>query len=169
MYALCIEPLLCHLRKSIAFTGLRLPLDGVCKLSAYADDVTLFLSQPTDIVAIQALIQSYESVSNAKVNWQKTCGLSLGGWNIARSTQLMPGKWSIEGIKVLGVHLGNANYTDNNWVQLENKINRVVNKWSYYAKGLSFKGRILILNVLCASNLWHVVRVLQPPQKFIDG
>ena len=82
--------------------------------------------------------------------------------------QIVAGKWSIDGIKVLGVYLGNETFIKTNWVQLENKVHSIKIKWSYYAKCLSYKGRILILNVLCASNLWHVFRVLQPPTDLVD-
>ena len=79
MYALCIEPLLYHIRKCTAFSGLNMPIDGVFKLSAYADDVTLFISKYTDLIALQEIINMYESASNSRVNWNKTCGLALGG------------------------------------------------------------------------------------------
>ena len=92
LYALCIEPLLYYIRKCTAFSGLNIPTDGVFKLSAYADDVTLLMCKYTDLIALHEIINMYESASNSR------------------------------------------------------------------------KDIILILSVLCASNLWHVFRVLQPPK-----
>ena len=56
-------------------------IDGVFKLSAYADDITLFISNYTDIFALQDIINLYESVSNSRVNWNKACGSAKGGFN----------------------------------------------------------------------------------------
>ena len=125
LYALCIEPLLYHIRKCTAFSGLNMPIDGVFKLSAYADDVTLFISKYTDLIALQEIINMYESASNSRVNWNKTCGLALGGLNVQECQQIVAGKWSIDGIKVLGVYLGNETFIKTNWVQLENKVHSI--------------------------------------------
>ena len=61
LYALCIEPLLYHIRKCTAFSGLNMPKDGIFKLYAYADDVTLFISTYAYLIVLQEIINMCES------------------------------------------------------------------------------------------------------------
>ena len=77
-----IEPLLMRLRNEPLFQGVTLPLDGTIKLTAYADDVNLYVTQSSDINIINSILSTYQSVSNAKVNWNKPCGLKINGWDI---------------------------------------------------------------------------------------
>ena len=44
-----IEPLLMRLRNEPLFQGITLPLDGTIKLTAYADDVNLYVTQSSNI------------------------------------------------------------------------------------------------------------------------
>ena len=77
LYIMSIEPLLMRLRNEPLFQGITLPLDGTIKLTAYADDVNLYVTQSSDINIINSILSSYQSVSNAKVTWTKSCGLKL--------------------------------------------------------------------------------------------
>ena len=79
-----IELLLTRLRNEPLFQGNTLPLDGTIKLTAYADDVNLYVTQSSDINIINGILSTYQSVSNAKVNWTKSCGLKTNGWDVAQ-------------------------------------------------------------------------------------
>ena len=35
-----------------------------------------------------------------------------------------------------------------NWTLVEEKINSVIKSWTFFSKGLSFSGRVLVLNSL---------------------
>ena len=74
LYIMSIEPLLMRLRNEPLFQGLTLPLDGTIKLTAYADDVNLYVTQSSDINIINSILCTYQSVSNGKVNWTKHAG-----------------------------------------------------------------------------------------------
>ena len=56
-----------------------------------------------------------------------------------------------------------------NWTLVEEKINSVIKRWTFFSKGLSFIGRVLVVNSLCASKLWYIISVLQPPQNYISS
>ena len=84
-----IEPLLMHLRNEPLFQGITLPLDGIIKLTAYADDVNLYVTQSSDINIINSLLSTYQSVSNAKVNWTQSFGLKRNGWDVGLNLTLV--------------------------------------------------------------------------------
>ena len=52
---------------------------------------------------------------------------------------------------------------------MEEKVNSVIKSWTFFSKGLSFIGRVLVVNSLCASKLWYIISVLQPPQNYISS
>ena len=83
-----IEPLLMRLRNEPLFQGITLPLDGTIKLTAYTDDVNLYVTHSSDINIINSILSTYQSVSNAKVNWTKSCGLKMNGWDVGLNCKL---------------------------------------------------------------------------------
>ena len=56
-----------------------------------------------------------------------------------------------------------------NWTLLAEKVNTVIKSWTFFSKGLSFIGWLLVVNSLCASKLWYIISVLQPPQNHISS
>ena len=52
---------------------------------------------------------------------------------------------------------------------VEEKVNSVIKRWTFFSKGLFFVGRVLVVNSICASKLWYIISVLQPPQNYISS
>jgi hypothetical protein len=50
-------------------------------VTAYADDVTVFLTSPSDVRQLQEAILCYERATGARVNINKSKELALGPWN----------------------------------------------------------------------------------------
>ena len=72
LYVLALEPLLRRLRdgmKDLAQCGV--PFAGCLrtKVSAYADDITVFVSRLSDIKAVKKAVEKYEDVASAKINF----------------------------------------------------------------------------------------------------
>ena len=69
-------------------------------------------------------------------------------------------------IRILGVFFSNGlvSVDDDNWKVKLNKLSCTLGLWKQ--RDLSFVGRSLIVNVLGASRLWHVAKVLPPPSWF---
>ncbi|KAJ3609635.1 hypothetical protein NHX12_024154 [Muraenolepis orangiensis] len=82
LYSLATEPLLCRLRSQLS--GLSLPascgLERLPTLSAYADDVRIFVSSQRDVKRLQDTLSLYERASSARANWAKSSALLLGHW-----------------------------------------------------------------------------------------
>ncbi len=103
-----MEPLLRRLRdekarptlRGILFSG---PLSA--KVSAYADDVTVFVSPRLDIKAVKKAVTRYGQIAGAKINFDKSGGLLLGA---RRGGFRLPGPfhWSDGPVRILGVWFG---------------------------------------------------------------
>ena len=66
LYAMCLNPLLCTLENTLR--GVRIGRHRArTSAVAYADDVTIFVTAPTDIRKLQEAIHCYEAASGARV------------------------------------------------------------------------------------------------------
>ena len=110
LYVLALEPLLWRLRDGGARPALRGILQSGCvraKISAFTNDITVFVSWRRDIVAVKEAVARYEKVAGAKVNFDKSEGLLLDAW---RGSVPQPGsfRWSDCLFPILGVWLDPA-------------------------------------------------------------
>jgi hypothetical protein len=64
-------------------------------LVAYADDVTIFITSPSDIPKLQALIQCYEATTRARININKSSAVALGTWKQSNTILSIPYKDSV--------------------------------------------------------------------------
>lgn len=81
-YVLVIEPLLHKIHCELP--GLHiLNNNNVLHLSAYADDVIVFISNECDVKMLGKNVEDFGHISSAKVNWNKSDALLLGKWESA--------------------------------------------------------------------------------------
>jgi len=83
LFVLCLSPLPNALEKKL--TGVKVGRQGT--VIARADDVTIVVSKPDDILIIREMLKIYEEATGAKINIQKSKVLALGSWNT--SLQIM--------------------------------------------------------------------------------
>ena len=137
-------------------------------LSAYAGDVEVLQTENDDFNKLQTCLEVYEKASNAKVNLEKSEGLWVGSWR-NRIDNPLGIKWNSTGLKILGVYLGNTDtYYRRNWTELVNTIENKIKYWSTFAPGMSYRGRILIINHLIASKLLHRLNCITPTKDTIS-
>lgn len=161
LYSLAIEPLLHQLRTGLS--GFNVPSsDSIFKLSAYADDLIIAVKNQSDINFLTETVRDFSEISSAKVNWEKSEALWVG--DEPRGI-ILPGglTWKRGGIKYLGVYLGDQNTVDKNWENVLEKVEGRLKKWKCLFPKMSFKGRVLIINNLVASMLWHRLCCIDPP------
>ena len=96
LYVLALEPLLRRLRDegtNPALRGVPFADPLTAWVSAFADDITVFVSRRLDIKAVKKAVGEYERIAGAKVNFDKSEGLWLGAW---RGSDTVPGpfRWS---------------------------------------------------------------------------
>ena len=106
-------------------------------------------------------LTAFEKSLSAKVNWSKSEALC---WGHEVFAQQLPGNlnWNSEGLKFVGMFLGTDTYKMTTWKGLIDKICAGLSKWKWLLLPLSYRGRVLILNNLIASALWHRMSILEP-------
>lgn len=166
LYSLAIEPLLQQIKQKVC--GLCLPS---CKnnivLSAYADDVMVLISGQNDVQTLLKLIRDFMLLSSAKVNWTKCETLLVGQW-VDGKPNLPDGLvWGKRGIKYLGVFLGDDVTQQKNWEGVCEKIKGRLEKWKWLIPNMSYRGRVLVVNNLAASSLWHRLACVDPPKQLL--
>lgn len=165
LYSVAIEPLLVRLRERLR--GLCLPEEvhgPPVIVSAYADDVNVLVQGQRDIQELQGSLSLYERASSAKVNWEKSGACWVGRAPEGRLPCLPGGlKWGDCGLKTLGVYLGSEAMLAKNWEGVLGKMQARLSRWKWLLPQLSYRGRVLIINNLVASSLWHRLQVLTPP------
>ena len=141
LYVLALESLLRRLRDEGACPALRGVLLTGCvraKISAFADDITVFVSHRLDILAVKMAVARYEKVAGAKVNFDKSEGLRLGAWR-GSVPLLGPFRWSDGLVCILGVWFGPGLQLDRNWSEVQAKVEVQVGAW--LRRRLTLKGR----------------------------
>ena len=98
------------------------------RVSAFADDITVFVSCRLDIKAVTTAVGKYERIVGAKVNSDKSEGLRLGAW---RGSDILPGpfRWSDGPVRILGVWFGLDLQLERNWSEEQAKVNALVGIW----------------------------------------
>ncbi len=92
---------------------------------------------------------------------------ALGKWASGRLRLPEGLRWNTEGFKYLGVFLGNEFTVQKNWDGVVEKLKGCLAKWKWLAPNMSYKGRILIINNVVASSLWHKLACIDPPPKLL--
>ena len=169
LYAICIEPLLHYIRKNPKISGFSADNKRFNKLSGYADDIDVFITRNLEFQELLYCVKLYEKASSAKINIIKSKGLWCGSWR-HRTDSPLGFTWTNTGLKFLGVFLGNtAEFELHNWEDTLKTVKSKINIWKPLFPFISLKGRILIINCLTASKLWHKMQILSPPKNIITA
>ena len=136
-------------------------------LSAYADDIVVFIKDQRDADLLINIVEVFSRTSAARVNWKKSEALAVGEWRDGLPVLPQNLVWRKDGFKYLGIHLGQENVVQRNWEGVTEKIEGKLSKWKWLLPQMSFKGRVLVLNNLIASQLWHRLTCLDPPSGFL--
>ena len=169
LYILTAEILATHIRSHTAIHGLHPPGSATeVRISQYADDTTLFLTQDTSIHTVFEIFQNYERASGARINLDKCKGLWCGAF-ISRQDSPLDFEWNTDAFpdKILGLYIGNTDCSLRNLEHKIDKINTTIAAWRH--RSLSFKGRALIINALLTSTLWYHATNLYFPSWAIDN
>ena len=141
LYVLVLEPLLSRLRDEGTSRSLcGVPFAGplTARVSAFADDITVFVSYRLDIKAVKEAVVEYERIAGARINFDKSEGLRLGAW---RGSNSLPGpfRWSDGPVRILGVRFGPNLQLERNWSEVQPNVNAQVG--IRLSMRLSLKGR----------------------------
>lgn len=163
LYVLISEVLSTQVRKCKEIEGFLLPGAGglQSKISQYADDATCILKSELSLYNLLNVVEVYEAGSGAKLNTAKTKAMWLGWWRANGATPFGV-KWVTKmRIPVFFFSNGLLNVDNDTWKPKLDKLSSVLGLWSQ--RDLPFVGCAMIVNVLGASRLWHVAKILPPP------
>ena len=105
LYVHTLEPLLWRLRDQGSHPAMRgIPFAGAltARVSAFSDDITVFVSRRLDIRAMKKAVAKSERIAGTKVSFDKSEGLRLGAWR-SSNTLPVPFCWNEEPVRILRV------------------------------------------------------------------
>ncbi|KAK3516272.1 hypothetical protein QTP70_008645 [Hemibagrus guttatus] len=165
LYSLAIEPLLNKLRSHLS--GFNIPhANASVYLSAYADDLVVMINTQ-DVNVLTAILNDFQILSSAKVNWTKSEAILVGEWGGGQPS--LPGglAWKRGGFKYLGVYLGTNEFLNKNWEGSIEHVKGRLTRRKWLVPKMSYRGRTLVINNLTASSLWHKLACVDPPPNLL--
>lgn len=136
------------LRSDAGFQGITRS-GTVHKVSLYADDLLLYVSDPnSSFPTIFNILDEYSSVSRYKLNYQKSEILPINDLAKQLPHSIVPFKWSTNGLHYLGIHI-TTSLSDlycNNLAPLVEKTEGDFDRWSTLP--LSLVGRINLIKMV---------------------
>ncbi len=96
------------------------------------------------------LVGSVEAAKSAQAAWRTSMG-ERGAESVG-----------------VGVFLGTEGFKSKNWDGVKEKVCTWMSKWKWLLPQLSYRGRVLVVNNLVASTLWHRLITLTSPRDLIE-
>lgn len=151
LFALFIEPLSQGITQNKKITGIKI-LDQEYKISLFADDVLISLSNPDNsILEVLSFLEDFGAVSGYKLNIHKTQTLNFNYKPSQVITSKIQLKWDLESIKYLGVIIPKdlSSLYKLNFDILNKNLKEDVRRWNLVPV-LSFESRIetIKMNIL---------------------
>lgn len=159
LFSLYIEPLIRSIHDSIS--GI-LIYGKIIKLTAYADDITIFVRTQEEFDLVMQIVDSFSIYAKIKVNLQKSSFLRLN--NISSGPQIFK---EVDNMNVLGVVIADnwSKMIDANYEKLITAIQyRVTLNES---RNLNLLEKVWILNTFILSKLWYLAQILPPKNRHL--
>ena len=165
LYVLCIEPFSNRVRTNPNIKGIPLPGDvRESKITQYADDNTLTLSDTNSASICIDLFEIYARASGSELNRGKSKGMWLGRFKDRADTP-----FGIEWIsqkKLLGIIFGYGDLKQANWNRIFKSYCLVLQE--NMCRNTSLYGRALVANSLAVSKIVFVAQHSILPSDFRD-
>ena len=162
LFVLALVSLLCSLRDGAVNPALRgVPLAGClrAKVSAYADDITVFVSRWSDIEAVKKAVERHEEVACANINFDKSDWLSAWRGGVPL---LGPFCWSDGPVHIFGVWFGPGLQLERNWSEVRAKVEVQVGTW--HRRCLSLNSRAEVCTVYVFPLILYRLSVFPVPR-----
>jgi hypothetical protein len=124
---------------------------------SYADDVTVFLTSPQDVLAIRDAIRHYEQATGAKINNIKSKALAIGPWDT--SINILNITYGTES-KILGVRFVTSIHktTAVNWTAIPKQIQNQAKE--AYTRKLCLAKRIEYIHSYLLARAWFMAQIM---------
>jgi hypothetical protein len=124
---------------------------------AYADDVTVFLTSPHDVSAVQDALQTYEQATGAKININKSKALAMGLWDTSINIINIP---YCNEVGILGVRFTASinRSADINWASTTRQIQAQAKE--AYIRNLYLAKHIDCIHNSLPARAWYIAQIL---------
>ena len=165
LYVLMIELLAAQLRANPNIVGFTVEGEKIVSLH-YADDATITITQNRCFKEVIKDLQLYQDATGAKVNFLKTKGLWVGGWQHRVTEQDPPLgiKWTNANVENLGVFFGRDDPAKHTFDKILPKITKSINFWKTFHLSKLAKARVL--EIFVASKLLYAAKFYPMPKSF---
>lgn len=128
----------------------------------------VIFNKQRDIDILEGNVDLFNKMSPAKVNWKKSEAVMVG--KKLPDNLILPGglTWNKGGMKYMGVFLGEESVLEKNWENALGKIEARLKKWKWLLPSISYRGRMLVINNLVSSSLWHRFICVDPLPKLLS-
>ena len=166
LFIIVVEILAIKIRSNDAISGLSIQ-DTTFKISQYADDLTLILSDLQSVSSSINTIKQFSKVAGPKLNLDKTEGLLIGNLKNSNIGEYVGISITNRLTKVLGIYIGNTQIQceELNWNGKLNKIQNILNLW--IKRNLTIFGKTVVVNTLCISKLVYNFLLIPVPEYVI--
>lgn len=161
LFILSLEPFLRSVQQCPNVIGFPTPGSGTVKVSAYADDVVIFVRDGRSLSRVFDLFASYGELSGAKLNLQKSKALYVGSFSEPPPVDIS----RTDKVRVLGVTFLAEGVSRGNWVALERNIRDEIETAAQYR--LSYQERAYLIKTISYAKIWYLARVSLPPARFV--
>ena len=162
LFVLVVEVLGNMIRNNPKIKGLKLPGSAEeLKISQYADDINLFLSEPRSVYETLKTFSTFSAASGLSLNMEKSWGWWLGGYKNRTDTPFGL-NWTTDSNKIYGITFGNNQNV--NWVRVRNKMALSANLMSQ--RHLTFSDKSQLIQQSLASKVWYIGNAIYLPLKF---
>jgi hypothetical protein len=159
-HAVVFNTLLCTLDKQLTGLGIE-RRRARTSVIAYADDVTILVTSPSDIQKIQDALHIYEEATGAKVNIRKSRTVPIKSWNTPLRIMDIP---YYSETTILGIHITSTIKASSLriWALITAKI-RAQAQEAYYQE-LSLDKRIYYVYNHLMVRVWYLAQIYPPPE-----
>lgn len=160
LFDLALDPLLRHLHFWKGFQGIMVGSEEI-RLSAFADDLLLFVSKPQLTLApLLHEIEAKGKLLGYKLNVNKSEALVLTGPPIPLWSRNFPLRWQSQSLTYLGVQITRnpAKLYSTNLNHFMKSLNEALGAWSNFT--LSFIGRANLLKMIMFPKLLYLFQTL---------
>ncbi|KAH9369037.1 hypothetical protein HPB48_002617 [Haemaphysalis longicornis] len=158
LFVLAIEPFLKNVENNSHILGLQLPGSQTVKVTAYADDVTLYLRDEDSLVHALNCFEEYSELAGATLNCTKSKALSLS----PLEKQHIYGIPVVTHVEILGVTYTSSGVSLKTWHQTLKQLREDVNEALAYDFPYAVR-RYLALNVF-TGKVWYIAGTAALPR-----
>ncbi|KAL3193060.1 hypothetical protein MRX96_058561 [Rhipicephalus microplus] len=163
LFVMRIDPFIRLILADSKIRGLPLPGSTTVKVSAYADDVTVFIRDEESMIHVLRQFEEYSRLSGAKLNMNKSSALVLGD---PRKVSPPSNLKIEEHIKILGVIFERTGVAAEVWNQLIDEVADSTQK-AIRCK-FSFAEKAYLIKCVFLARFFYVARLVLPPPPVVQ-